>query len=408
MAFSERTANYQDSSQCSKQAAETPLRLWQVTVLLLLLLAGCRRLPAGQESLPTATPVTRIVAATAMGTPSPVKSTAATLVIGTPSPKRPSPAAPTPTPMPASTLMPSSTPPPTPVDTATSTPRPTATASATVDASLAAYPRLPAQPSDPQPFLSRFRLVSYYGAAGDDTLGILNLRAESVLVSDLMDLAAQYQALAPQREVLPTFHLVVTVADPWFGDDRNFNHRASAEAIERWLSMAEAEGFAVVLDVQPGHAPILEELEGISAYLRHPYVHLALDSEYAMGLTEEGLFEVPGQVLGSLHAEQINAVQERLEAIAQEIGVNKVLIIHQFEDQMVPDKENILNYPHVELVIDSDGFGGPDKVRDYQKYAQEPGFEYGGFKLYRNWDSPLLAPAEVLELEPPPVVIIYQ
>lgn len=294
------------------------------------------------------------------------------------------------------------------MDTATSTPRPSATASATVDLSLASYPRLPALPADPQPFLSRFRLVSYYGAAGDDTLGILNLRAQSILVSDLKDLAAQYQALAPQRRVLPGFHLVVTVADPWFGDDRNFNHRASEEAIERWLSMAEAEGFAVVLDVQPGHAPVLEELERISSHLRHPYVHLALDSEYTMGRTEEGLFEVPGRVLGSLYAEQINAVQERLEAIAQEIGVNKVLIIHQFEDQMVPDKENIINYPHVELVIDSDGFGGPDKVRDYQKYAQEPGFEYGGFKLYRNWDRPLLAPDEVLELEPPPVVIIYQ
>jgi hypothetical protein len=127
-----------------------------------------------------------------------------------------------------------------------------------------------------------------------------------------------------------------------------------------------------------------------------------------MHMTSDGFYQVPGEMLGSLYAAQINPIQEALNSIAAEIGVNKVLILHQFEDVMLPDKEGIVDYPYVELVVDADGFGGPDKVRDYRKYASEPGFEYGGIKLYRNWDNPLLTPGDVLALVPPPHVVIYQ
>ncbi|MFW6070370.1 MAG: hypothetical protein ACOC9X_04915, partial [bacterium] len=260
----------------------------------------------------------------------------------------------------------------------------------------------------PRGYLSRYRLVSYYGSAEGAGMGVLNFREEAVLLDELRERAGAYQALSDEREVLPAFHVIVTIADPWFGEDRNFNHRASLESIERWLALAEAQGMAVVLDIQPGHAPIQEEFERVKPYLYHPHVHLALDSEYTMEMTPGGLYEVPGEVLGSLYAAQINPIQAQLEEIAREIGVNKVLVLHQFEDEMVPDKENIEDYAHVELVIDADGWGGPDKVRDYEQYAGEPGFEYGGIKLYRNWDNPLLTPEQVMALQPRPAVTIYQ
>jgi hypothetical protein len=251
-------------------------------------------------------------------------------------------------------------------------------------------------------------MVSFYGSAEDAPMGILNFREEPQLLEELRARAEEYQALSPDREVMPTFHVIVTVADPWFGEDGNFNHHLSLAGIEYWLDLAEREGMAVVLDIQPGHAPVQEEFERIKPYLYRPHVHLALDSEYTMEMTPDGLYEIPGQVLGSLYAEQINPIQAQLEEIALEIGVNKVLILHQFEDEMLPDKENIEDYAHVEVVIDSDGWGGPDKVRDYHQYASEPAFEYGGYKLYRNWDNPLLTPQEVMNLEPPPGVVIYQ
>jgi hypothetical protein len=76
---------------------------------------------------------------------------------------------------------------------------------------------------------------------------------------------------------------------------------------------------------------------------------------------------------------------------------------------MVPDKAGILDYPHVELVIDADGYGTPEgKTHDYFLYAGQPAIEYNGIKLFFLSDTPLLSPAEVMALEPMPVVIVYQ
>jgi len=66
-------------------------------------------------------------------------------------------------------------------------------------------------------------------------------------------------------------------------------------------------------------------------------------------------------------------------------------------------------HPFVDLVWDADGFGGPwAKTEDYYQYSEEPGFEYGGFKPFYDYDEPLMTPEQVLALEPPPSVVIYQ
>ena len=63
----------------------------------------------------------------------------------------------------------------------------------------------------------------------------------------------------------------------------------------------------------------------------------------------------------------------------------------------------------MDLVWDSDGFGGPGaKMGDYQQYAAEPGFEFGGFKLFYNYDTPVMTPAQVLGMNPRPVFVVYQ
>ena len=36
-----------------------------------------------------------------------------------------------------------------------------------------------------------------------------------------------------------------------------------------------------------------------------------------------------------------------------------MLILHQFETRMLPDKSESLDYEHVEIVIDADGYGPP-------------------------------------------------
>lgn len=326
----------------------------------------------------------------------------------------------TPTPAAVATTTPTATKvPPTatrPVPTAT---RPTATATATTITATAILtptvaitptptlrppPPLHLTPGDPRPYLDTFRLVTFYGSPPGAALGVLGAAPREAITERLRAVAAQYQELSPDRYVMPAYHMVVTIADPAPGRDGDYNHRMDADVLDDWIAAAAAEGVAVILDVQPGYGDVLAEVDFLRPYLRQPHVHLALDSEFTM---DGGA--IPGASLGRLFPHHINPVQAVLEEIALEIGMKKVLIIHQFDGVMVVDKEGIVDYPNVELVFDADGFGGPEGKRsDYLQYAGEPGFEYGGFKLFYDWDWPLMAPADVMSLEPRPAVIVYQ
>lgn len=118
---------------------------------------------------------------------------------------------------------------------------------------------------------------------------------------------------------------------------------------------------------------------------------------------------MPGTNLGRMDSAALNRIQARLDRISRAVGERKILIIHQFDDRMILRKHCILDYPCVDLVWDADGFGAPGaKIADYVQHSGEPGFEYGGFKLFYDYDTPLMSPADVLRLIPPPVVVIYQ
>ena len=248
-------------------------------------------------------------------------------------------------------------------------------------------------------------MVSYYGSPQGPSLGILGAVPQFYTNGALRNLRREYEPhVQGGKFIVPTYHIITTVADNFPGPNDDYNHWLDWGIIQAWLAAAKDNGFAVVLDIQPAHADIDVEFERLWGLMYDPHVHLAIDPEFVMN--NGG---IPGETLGTMSAEQINAVQAKLNGVAAEIGMNKVLIIHQFEDSMITNKEQIINYPFVELVIDADGFGSPGvKIVDYVQYAAEPGFEYGGFKLFYDWDSPVMTPADVMNLSPQPSVIIYQ
>lgn len=280
----------------------------------------------------------------------------------------------------------------------TSTPEPTAPPAATNP-----LPDLNLVPGQPQGYLDKFRLVTYYGSPMGRGLGILGNQSRTQTLRLLRQDAAAYQALSPERLVVPTYHMVTTVANAYPPD---YRHHVELGVLEEWIASAKASGASVILDIQPGRANLMDEVNRIRYLLYEPHVHLAIDPEFAMN--DE---QVPAVNLGQMYAAQINEIQSSLNGIGYEIGLNRVLILHQFADRMLPDKELIEPFPFVEMVIDGDGFGSPyTKIRNYNQYAGENGFEYGGFKLFPDHgDDPVMSPEYVMSaLVPAPVIIIYQ
>jgi hypothetical protein len=265
-------------------------------------------------------------------------------------------------------------------------------------------PDCAANPVLPPSAIAGKRLVAYYGVPTGPGLGILGAYDVQTMLGLLRAQASAYQQLDPCVQVIPVFHTVVTIADAYPGEDGDYNHRLTPETLRWWLDTAAAEGVWVVLDIQPGHSPPGTELSIFEPYLLEPNVHLAVDPEFMMG---EG--EIPGTDLGRIDGETVNEAQAWLNGVAERAGQHKILIIHQFENRMMENKDVIQDYPLVDLVWDADGFGGPGaKIGDYNQYRTEPGFEYGGIKLFYDYDTPVMTPDQVMALAPPPAYIVYQ
>ena len=315
---------------------------------------------------------------------------------------------PTSTPTPTDTPTPTNTPTPTPTPTDTPTPEPTVPPSPLPTVEEGEGEPSPvtdcsAGPAPPPSTLAGRRLIAYYGTCGPG-LGILGRYDIPTTLALLEEQMQPYRELDPCVEIVPVFHMVTTVADASPGADGDYNHRIPHESIRVWIDAVAAAGGLSVLDVQAGRGDVMLELSLLEPLLRLPGVHLAIDPEFIVG--EE---EVPGTHLGRISGGAINEAQAWLNGIAEQVGEPKMLVIHQFDDRMMENKEAIQDYPLVNLVWDADGFGGPGaKIGDYNQYRQEAGFEYGGFKLFYVYDTPVMTPAQVMAMEPPAAYIIYQ
>jgi hypothetical protein len=170
------------------------------------------------------------------------------------------------------------------------------------------------------------------------------------------------------------------------------------------LDEARANGFRLVLDIQPGRSTVSAEVDALEPFLSEPEVDLAVDPEFAMADCE-----VPGRHFGSLRAADVNTALDRLERIIQQRRLPpKVLIVHQFRLDMLPDKPKIRRSTTVDLVLNMDGFGSQSLKRSsYQAVMRQP-LQYAGIKLFFRQDSGLFTPAQVMALTPTPSVIVYQ
>ncbi|MDO9444918.1 MAG: hypothetical protein Q7K37_06330 [Dehalococcoidia bacterium] len=251
------------------------------------------------------------------------------------------------------------------------------------------------------------QVVSFYGFPGIAFMGVLGKYSAAEAARRVTAVASEYDALNGSRRVVPALHLIAAVAQRSPGASGLYLGRISAARLDEYVRVTEERGILLFLDVQVGWADPLTEVKALERVLLKPHVHVALDPEFATRTDNQP----PGIAIGSLDASQVNAVQEYLGALVATHGLPpKVLVVHQFRSDMLVDPEDLSTVPGVDRVIDMDGWGPrAQKVWGYQTFATASYATFAGFKLFYDWDVPLLSPAEVQQLQPrPPDLIIYQ
>jgi len=253
--------------------------------------------------------------------------------------------------------------------------------------------------------LATYRLVTYYGHPYDDRMGILGEYDPAVMIQKLKEQTAAYTAADPARPGLCTVELIASVAQGSPGKDGLYIARTPTAEIEKWAQLTQQQGCLLMLDIQMGYDTVDNDIKAILPFLQRPHVHLALDPEFHVAKGK-----IPGESFGSVSSTEVAGAMKTLQGLVKQYNLpDKILVLHQFREDMLPDKENIKPMANIDLVVMMDGWGLPQaKIANYGAFVRDEPIQYGGIKLFYKQDDPMLTPAEVIQLDPSPLVIIYQ
>ncbi len=248
------------------------------------------------------------------------------------------------------------------------------------------------------------RMVALYGNPSTTSLGPLGDQGPQESVERLRPIAAPYGA--DGKQVLLTFEIITTMASSGAGADGNFSAEMDFDVIEPWIEVAHQNDMYVLLDLQPGLTDFLTQAQRYEDLLIDPNVGLALDPEWRLKPGEVHLEQI-----GSVSAAEINQVVEWLAALVRKHDLpQKVLLIHQFDPIMLPDRQLIEIPPELAVVIQMDGHGTMElKMSSWNRLTTGDGARFWwGWKNFYDEDLPTPTPEQVLDLEPATVYISYQ
>jgi len=107
----------------------------------------------------------------------------------------------------------------------------------------------------------------------------------------------------------------------------------------------------------------------------------------------------------------VNRLAEWLAELTRRHALpQKLLLLQQFQLDMLPNRASITTHPELALVVQMDGFGSQNlKLNTWRAITQggPPGVHFG-WKQFYDEDRPVRPPSETLALEPSPVFISYQ
>jgi hypothetical protein len=265
------------------------------------------------------------------------------------------------------------------------------------------------------------RLILFYGIAysGIDHNGPASIHPFTFL-PQLQQLGQEYTAADPKHPAKLGLDVVVNVADQCSGPNSSCSHFVSPSQIQSYIDFCQANNLYLFLDLQFGRSSVQGVLTYLMPYLeRYPFVELALDTEFHFYPYMTG---GPPFELGNVTAQDVNWAVDQLAQIPMKYHVpEKVLMIHEWTPGVLIDKAAIKTNKLVSIVLHSDGFGYADnKIGDYHQFVQVEKIQYGGFKLFFNYDdcpsttpgcsfdNPQWTAQQVMSLSPAPLVISYE
>ena len=254
------------------------------------------------------------------------------------------------------------------------------------------------------------RVVAYYGNPLSKKMGVLGEYPKDEMLRMLDREVVRWAKADPAHPVVPALHLIVTVAQGAPGRAGLYRLQMRDSMVNDVYSWIKSRNGLFFIDVQVGKSSVQAELPRLRPFLENPDVHLAIDPEFAMAT--RGV--PPGKKIGTLDAADINWAVQWLDEIVRSKNLPpKILVVHRFRADMVPDAESIKPTANVQVVMDMDGWGPPWlKFDSYRDYIVDHPVEYTGFKLFYHNDTkkgdPLLTPEDVLKLRPRPLYIQYQ
>ncbi|HLY31981.1 MAG TPA: hypothetical protein VKQ36_13200 [Ktedonobacterales bacterium] len=270
--------------------------------------------------------------------------------------------------------------------------------------------------------LPHYRIVAAYGIDGGSQVNgpASTLDMLTAFLPQLQQLGDQYAALDPIHPVKLGVDLVINSIQPCSDYPRWCSSFAEDSDIQAYIAFCKQHNMLLFLDLQLGTEPVEDAvMNHVLTYLENnSFVELALDTEFHFPNTPQGYADAEGYpcCLGWMNASEINwAIGELAQISLQKHLPRKVLIVHQWNPAVLPDKDNIHINPDVSLVLQSDGFGYEgNKLGDYQFFVQQDLLEYGGYKLFftypgsTSYDIPLQSPSDVMSIFPQPLFISYQ
>lgn len=254
------------------------------------------------------------------------------------------------------------------------------------------------------------RIVAYYGNLYSKQMGVLGEYPAPEMLQKLNAEVKKWEAADSTMAVQPALHYIAVTAQGSPGKGGKYRLRMPFKQIDSVLKMAAQINALVFLDIQVGMSTLQDEIPLLENYLKMPQVHLGIDPEFSMKTGKK-----PGTVIGTMDAADVNYAAEYLSNLAKANNLPpKILVVHRFTQAMVTNYKKIETRPDVQIVMDMDGWGAQArKFNTYRQFIAKEPVEFTGFKLFykndfREPNSRILTPEEVLKLKPQPVYIQYQ